>query len=467
MNIVSKVLATLFVCVCTCLVYAENPDFKIPNAEDLGIKGKIKEYKRYISEGESDSRLQYSYTFGSKGEIKEHITFDENGDLESIITYTADEKGRLSEYCNYNAKSTISSSIISRDSSGNEIRQTNNKTLSFDIRYTYTYDDRNNLLEYIKFSGDSLKYKYTYAYDNKGNKLEENLYKSDGTLSKSRTWKYDEKGKLIETFIDDRALENKKPWFYYQAKKVVYTYDERGNEVEHKNYDSYGVFSGSVSNKYDSKNNIIEAIKFDKYDKFDSKETFAYDKKGKLIEKCKYNKKGFEYSSVYAYDKKGNEIEYCTFDRDSILNNKITKVYDKKGNIIETCEYVKSELTRKQSTKYDSKGRVIEYHEYEHHGNVQSKASNETRCCDSSSEEFEAFLESFISSKPKKEIDYSYKCIYDKQGKLIESLEIGPDNSLATKKVYMYDKHRNVIETKVFEDGKLVRILTNKIEYYK
>ena len=65
---------------------------------------------------------------------------------------------------------------------------------------------------------------------------------------------------------------------------------------------------------------------------------------------------------MYTYDKKGNEIEYCTFDRDSILNNKITKVYDKKGNIIETCEYVKSELTRKQSTKYDTKGRMIEFY---------------------------------------------------------------------------------------------------------
>jgi len=50
---------------------------------------------------------------------------------------------------------------------------------------------------------DYLSYKDTYKYDEKGNMIEENKYNADGSLKSKDTYKYDEKGNRIEVICNN------------------------------------------------------------------------------------------------------------------------------------------------------------------------------------------------------------------------------------------------------------------------
>ena len=63
---------------------------------------------------------------------------------------------------------------------------------SLDYKITFKYDDRGKIIESNNYNSDgSLKYKYTRKYDDKDNLIELNRYNSDGSLKYTNTYIYE------------------------------------------------------------------------------------------------------------------------------------------------------------------------------------------------------------------------------------------------------------------------------------
>lgn len=88
------------------------------------------------------------------------------------------------------------------------------------------YDDKGNIVEYKKYIDGALQCVIVFTYDAEDKKVKEAVYKPDGTLSHTSTYKYDMRGKIIENinFNSDGAIDC----------KHIYTnkYDVVGNLIE-------------------------------------------------------------------------------------------------------------------------------------------------------------------------------------------------------------------------------------------
>lgn len=90
-------------------------------------------------------------------------------------------------------------------------------------------------------------------FDNKGNEIESVHYDNLGIKEYTETYKYDEKGFLIEEISD-----------FLKTSKKKYTYDDNGNILKVKEYSSKGVLNReeTYEYKFDKTGNWIEKIYF-------------------------------------------------------------------------------------------------------------------------------------------------------------------------------------------------------------
>jgi len=66
-------------------------------------------------------------------------------------------------------------------------------------KYTFKYDEKGNLIEENDFNGASVLYnKFIFKYDEKGNMAENSAYNSTGLLYNKFTYTYDSKGNILE-----------------------------------------------------------------------------------------------------------------------------------------------------------------------------------------------------------------------------------------------------------------------------
>ena len=101
--------------------------------------------------------------------------------------------------------------------------------------------------------------------------------KSDGAKIKSKsTYKYYKEGNIKEEVKHDGA----------QKITTTFKYDEKGNELERKWFNSNGrAPMGGIICKYDKKGNKLEEVHFGVNGKnFIEKTKYKYDKKGNLLE---------------------------------------------------------------------------------------------------------------------------------------------------------------------------------------
>ena len=96
--------------------------------------------------------------------------------------------------------------------------------------------DRSDYTDWIDETGEVMKHSLSsriiYKYDEQGNEIEMNNHNSDGSLRARYTYKYDEQGNEIEQNIynSDGSLSS----------RYKYKYDEQGNEIEQNIYNSDG-----------------------------------------------------------------------------------------------------------------------------------------------------------------------------------------------------------------------------------
>ena len=96
-----------------------------------------------------------------------------------------------------NLKGKVKSLTESKYGAEDRFGEIQKKESSLSSKETYKYDDKGNLIEKNNYNADGFYYKHTKKFDDKGNKIEENYYNADG-FDYKHTYKYDDKGYFIE-----------------------------------------------------------------------------------------------------------------------------------------------------------------------------------------------------------------------------------------------------------------------------
>lgn len=209
------------------------------------------------------------------------------------------------------------------DSSGNL-----NSTIKFH------FDENEKLLQkdYFNSIGQYIYYEdYTYPE----NELRIRIFNIFDSLYYRYSYKFDELGNEIESFIPINALKEKSTiYFHHHSFEELfegtptitsYKFDEKGNKLIEEHFDqitNYG-YKELFSKKtyaYDINNNKIEENEYDGKSLLKSKTNYSYNEKGDIIGEVKYNDNGIvisKQSYKIKYDSIGNWIEKVNY-----LNNK-------------------------------------------------------------------------------------------------------------------------------------------------
>ena len=161
-------------------------------------------------------------------------------------------------------------------------------------------------------------------------------------------YKYDTNGNLIETLEKSNDTDNRK-----SESKSISEYDDIGNEIKSKSYNSNGDLDRVEKYKYDDIGNEIESKSFDSDNNLDEIIKYEYDFNGNLVESKSYNSDGDLNSvSKYKYDSNGKEIESKSYDENGSLFWGENKIYDSFGNIIEWIHGDEIDLFTREKFEY-------------------------------------------------------------------------------------------------------------------
>lgn len=264
------------------------------------------------------------------------INYDE---MNNIINYSeVDRKGE--EKCVIFFKDTLNIKEHKRVCNNNQT----------DI-WQWKYDNKGNIIEYNRISGDTILRKEIAIYNNDNKILNHKEYDSSGKLYWQKNWKYDLKGSLIE-------FENYNKRGYYSKDKFKYINDKL---VETLNYNENGIKVSKTTHLYHKNGKIKDEIEEFINSEYTSKIICNYNQRGKIISKKEYNiNNDISRQFTYQYDDMGNLI------LDASKYGKEIFLYDNKGNIIKSDRYYyKDELSEEK----DELTRVITTFEYDLIGN--------------------------------------------------------------------------------------------------
>lgn len=194
-------------------------------------------------------------------------------------------------------------------------------TITNDI--TYRFNERGDVAEYTSQTGDFSSCG-VYSYDANRRTLERTL-SFNGEFGSRTTFEYNAAGKLIKTTTID-AMD---------CTEGVCTY------------------------KYDDKGRLVETFYDDMTDMgFDEESLYSYNSQGKLI-KFSFSSDADAYYETYEYNTKGERIKTYYYWVDS-LSHIIHSSYNAQGALSEQIFYNEAnQPTQKTVYQYDSKGNMV------------------------------------------------------------------------------------------------------------
>ena len=372
----------------------------------------------------------------------------------------------------------------------------------FDENYTYSFDERGNEIEFIKYTKEgNIKHKEVKKYDERdsllyskknmlttknGTHIEEKfyLYNDKGLLSEKKSYEEDpntgitHKKELYRYNNDQRIIENS----YYSndslKRKILYWYDNKGNLLR----DSYFDSELSIDTKYEY-NHIGSLIKkienyVNKHMKF--VELYKYDAKNRLIliTRGEGILKDIPFKNIYknnllieSYDDRDDEELHIfySYKNKKLINKVISKsffngcyydyikekiLYDEKGRIKKSFDYKQNVIERTYTYYYDNKDRIIKT-ELLYTGDKK-----------------EYWLDSYdtvgnLIETIYKNDDYRDKdCYtYDNNNNLLSKITY-KENKAIEKTFYTYDKYQNIIKIEKYNNG-TTDIYERNFTYYE
>ena len=173
-------------------------------------------------------------------------------------------------------------------------------------------NDKNTLTEL------NLKGKVKSVYITSFEAIEKSGEVTRGDKKWKNEWEFDDRSIYVVNGIDEK---------FYSKYKL--NYDDNGNRIEGKQYNSDGILDYIVKFKYDINGNLIEQNQYNKKGELDYKVKIKYDINGYIIEENQYNSEGdiliegipsmYDYVELryeYEFDDKENWIQKTIFEDD-------------------------------------------------------------------------------------------------------------------------------------------------------
>ena len=231
-------------------------------------------------------------------------------------------------------------SIYNYNQLGNKTNEyTYNADGSIDTRSVFTYDNNGLLTQEDSYNPDgSTGFTNVYKYDKRGNMISVKLYDTYGSLFLRTSSEYDANDNETKEINYTQSVEKDKHKDVI-LNKTTWRYDEKGNMVEEEYYEGDSTITKETTYKYDDNGNKIVQNKSE--GNMSLKSTYKYNSLGIPVEEIQFDANGvFAVKIIYAYDEKGNEIEESYYDKDnSLQNHTVFQIsYDKNGNWVRKLE---------------------------------------------------------------------------------------------------------------------------------
>jgi YD repeat-containing protein len=263
--------------------------------------------------------------------------------------------------------------------------------------------------ELIKQKEKKIKARYKYV----------TFYKYDGTLPEDRT--------LVEKIL----------------------FNKNGLRTEHLRYKSTGEIDLVYTFKYDEKGRVVEMVTRNGQDMIMGKKQSVFDKNGNEIEQVLINQRGTaEVRSVTEYDKdgnfkeiknyspKGDVVNTQTFMHNGNVSKSIDKGFD--GRISQEVDLTYNEmgLLIKEETKTPA-GNIVVTYKYDEKGNLIEHVNPQYRRTYIYNENGDLLLDELITTEGVRQ--FKVKFTYDKNGMQKEEVRYTADDKPAFYGVYEYE----------------------------
>ena len=244
-------------------------------------------------------------------------------------------------------------------------------------------------------------------------------------------------------------------------KNYIYSFDERGNEIEFINYDKEGNIWNKEIKKYNENDRLIyskETTLLNEYKTYIEENSYSYNDKGLLIEEKSYEEDpvtGITHKKeLYKYNNDQKLIENSYYSNDS-LKRQVLYWYDNKGNLSRKLFYL------------DNKPYTDTKFEYNHIGNLIKKTENyiKTDYKDVKQYEYDAKNRLILFTKEDNDTkEIILKIIY-KDDLLIEIYDNRDDEEVHIFYSYKNKKLINKVISKSFFNGCYYDYIKEKILY--
>lgn len=341
----------LFVLACLCrmgslpaqLIFVQGEaapikPFVAPDATDryMAKKNKLKATLRfgYLSYNKAAESLRrrtefnaegypitvYDFSTDGKIEAKKEYTYDRSGtkivaaiieqysaagDLELLLHYRFDERGRLQDYREVNAQ-------------------------GHDRRMQYTYNAQGKLLRLQYIEPDGLPGgAEVYTYNAAGTEAAMDKTDIAGDLIERVTWKLDPKGRII---AENRYAGAGTPILLFS---YAFTYDSKGRLIRKDKISRDLVPSGYESWTYDAFGHATEHKMQETGEEKPMREVSKYDGSGRMTQAITYNGDGsiFQWYK-YSYDSLGTGAGFQRLLPDGKTDLRKTAIYNKERQIV-------------------------------------------------------------------------------------------------------------------------------------
>ncbi|TXI84098.1 MAG: hypothetical protein E6Q38_02435 [Crocinitomicaceae bacterium] len=171
---------------------------------------------------------------------------------------------------------------------------------------------------------DSIDSRSIYSYDSSNKLVSIKTYHDDTTFVSVSTFLYDSIGNRIQENIEN-VQESEKG----HNANYYYRFDEKGNCIEMRGYNSKGILFTTYSYRYDSLGHQLEENWLEANGDLICQTFYTYDSKGnKIEEQRKYSSSDSIYTTNYSYNKEGTLIKEISG------NSTVNYQLDKKGNMV-------------------------------------------------------------------------------------------------------------------------------------
>ena len=219
------------------------------------------------------------------------------------------------------------------------------------FKRVHFYDSKGRKFKSTSFKSDGSPSSggWNYSYDKYGNNTQNTLYNKDSSINVQNNFKYNNFGQQIEKeYISDGKKS---------ITKNIYNRKNRIQKIVGKKND--GSFSEKAIQRYDKQWREIELISYNTQSKQKSRIEFFYDEKGNKIQTKWYNSENKNYNSYNStYNFNNDRIRIEKYEirngESKLINDSKTEYkYDEKGNCIEKTHISNGKASWITKNKYN------------------------------------------------------------------------------------------------------------------